>query len=414
MNISKFLRAGVATTAALFLLSTLALSASAEENKGNDSNNKQNSNSEQNSKSDQNKNSDREGMQNSGIRSHGHPVQDFAGVPATSGQSAQDAFVSNDDETSEREWQAWNKKNQNNSAPGQAKTVAVTKVSSPISLHGGIPYTGNVKIYPVWVGTWNSARQSSWSNVLSNLVTSLGGGAIPATGNIFSTNNDYFKLAGNRAVPNLTWFAQKTAVAATGSSVGGITQVSDANVSTAINAAITAGYVTSPATAIKAGIKPIYVYIGSNTTRLSSGFGSSYCGWHSYGFLTSSATKVPFIAIQDFNSTYLKSCTSSLIQTLSPNADPYVDAMASVLVHEIDEALTDPDVRSGWFDSRGAENADKCAWTFGTLDTSPNGAKYNVTYGGKYYLIQRNWLANNAVKEVISGVGNSCTIDTAA
>ena len=408
MNISRIFRAGVATTAALFLLSTLALSASAEENKENDSNNKQNSNSEQN------KNGSREGIQNSGIRSHGHPIQDFAGVPATSGQSAQDAFVSNDDETSEREWQAWNKKNQNSDVTGQAKTAAVTKVSSPISLHGGIPYTGNVKIYPVWVGTWDSARQSSWSSVLRTLVTSLGGGVIPSTGNIFSTNNDYFKLAGNRSVPNLTWFTQDATVAAIGSSLGGITQVSDANVSTAINAAITAGYVTSPATAIAAGIKPIYVYIGSNTTRLSSGFGTSYCGWHSYGSLTSSATKVPFIAIQDFNTTYLKSCTSSLIQAKSPNTDPYVDAMASVLVHEIDEALTDPDVRSGWFDSRGAENADKCAWTFGTVATSPNGAKYNVTYGGKYYLIQRNWLANNAVKEVISGVGNSCTINTAA
>jgi hypothetical protein len=411
MNISKSFRVGVVSSVAIVLLSGLGMNASAEENKGNDSNNKQSTSSEQG----KNGNKDKEGIQNSGIRSHGHPLQDFAGVPTTSTQSSQDAFVSNDSEASEREWQAWNKKNQSNAPTGQAKTVAVTKVSSPISLHGGVPYTGNVKIYPVWVGTWDSARQSAWSSTLSNLVSSLGGGVIPASGNIFSTNNDYFKLAGNRAIPNLTWFSQDSAVAATGSSSGGITQVSDANVSTAINAAITAGYVTSPAVAIAAGIKPIYVYIGSNTTRLSSGFGTAYCGWHSFGTLTSSTAKVPFIAIQDFNSTYLRACTSSLIQKLSPNADPYLDAMASVLVHEIDEALTDTDVRTGWFDGRGAENADKCAWTFGTLKIdSPNGATYNVTYGGKYYLIQRNWLANNSVQDVISGVGNSCTINTAA
>jgi hypothetical protein len=65
--------------------------------------------------------------------------------------------------------------------------------------------------------------------------------------------------------------------------------------------------------------------------------------------------------------------------------------MASIITHELEEAVTDPDLNA-WFDSRGYENADKCAWTFGTTSTAANGSKYNMTLGTKQYLIQRNWV----------------------
>ena len=39
--------------------------------------------------------------------------------------------------------------------------------------------------------------------------------------------------------------------------------------------------------------------------------------------------------------------------------------MASIIAHELEEAATDPDLNA-WYDRRGDENADKCAWTFGT------------------------------------------------
>ena len=39
--------------------------------------------------------------------------------------------------------------------------------------------------------------------------------------------------------------------------------------------------------------------------------------------------------------------------------------MASIIAHELEEAVTDPDLNA-WYDTRGYENADKCAWTFGT------------------------------------------------
>ncbi len=65
--------------------------------------------------------------------------------------------------------------------------------------------------------------------------------------------------------------------------------------------------------------------------------------------------------------------------------------MASVMAHELEETVTDPDLNA-WYDNKGAENADKCAWIFGATSAANNGSKYNVMLGGKQYLIQQNWV----------------------
>ena len=65
--------------------------------------------------------------------------------------------------------------------------------------------------------------------------------------------------------------------------------------------------------------------------------------------------------------------------------------MASIIAHELEEAVTDPDLNA-WYDRRGYENADKCAWTFGSTFAAPNGSAYNLTLGPRQFLIQRNWV----------------------
>lgn len=67
------------------------------------------------------------------------------------------------------------------------------------------------------------------------------------------------------------------------------------------------------------------------------------------------------------------------------------DAMVSVIVHELEEAATDPQLNA-WYDRRGYENADKCAWTFGPTSIDSADAKFNLTLGGTNYLIQQNWV----------------------
>src|ERR1051325_9399642 len=65
--------------------------------------------------------------------------------------------------------------------------------------------------------------------------------------------------------------------------------------------------------------------------------------------------------------------------------------MASTIAHELDEAVTDPNL-DAWYDSKQNETADKCAWTFGTTYTAINGSKANMQLGAKDYLIQQNWV----------------------
>jgi len=63
----------------------------------------------------------------------------------------------------------------------------------------------------------------------------------------------------------------------------------------------------------------------------------------------------------------------------------------NTLAHEIEETTTD-NMGNAWYDNRGYENADKCAWTWGTTATSPSGGVYNLKANGLYFLVQQNWV----------------------
>lgn len=354
-----------------------------ESSKGNNENSSKSSNNSESNNSSQE-------FRGSAIRSHGHPIANLTEAPTDGSKQDQKSYVNNDDENSEVEWQKWNKANTKATAKALGSAAA-----NPIIYHAGGPlnvYSGAVQIIPVWVGNWNETRKATWNTILGTLVSSLAGGSINTANHIFKTNLGYFPTN----APTLSWPVTASAsVAATGTVKAGLVQVSDANVATYINNAIKNKVIT-------AGAKPIYVYIGANNTRLSSGFGTAYCGWHSIG--TIGVKNIPYIAIQDFTSTYARSCA---IQTMSPNRDYQLDATASILVHEIDEALTNPDLRT-WYDSRGAENADKCAWTFTPTFGAKNGGMANFRAGEYEYLIQRNWLADNIVTD--AAAGTACVV----
>src|SRR5438445_400978 len=64
----------------------------------------------------------------------------------------------------------------------------------------------------------------------------------------------------------------------------------------------------------------------------------------------------------------------------SPNGND-ADSTINVVSHEHNESITDP-FGTAWYDRRGYENGDKCAWNFGTaLGTNANG-RYNQLING--------------------------------
>lgn len=150
----------------------------------------------------------------------------------------------------------------------------------------------------------------------------------------------------------------------------------------------------------------IYLVLSSSDIGESSGFLTKYCGWHSYSTVsTSSGSKALKYGFIGNPSRSLGSCTYQT--TSSPNGNPGVDAMVSVIAHELDETVTDPQLNA-WYNAQGSENGDMCAWTFGSNQTLlPSGAYYNVSLplpasfavAGSHsglYLIQRALAVNNS------------------
>ena len=395
MKTKTFASAAVAVLA-LALIST---GANAEENKSNSQSNQQNSQKSQR----------QENFNESGVRSFGFPVANWTDNSGVTGKSDNPA-VSKDQQGSDKEFLSYITQQVK-----QARAAAVgSSATNPISCHGSCSvYSGSIAIIPVWAGSrWDSNNLSNWNDILSKLVNSLGTKTVATTGtsNVFGTNGvgtiglttGYFsKLLSPATPPTLSWFDNTDVTPIPNNA----TNVSDNAVGTVIN-----NFITSHPNLNINGAKPIYVYIGAFNTRLSSGFGTRYCGWHTYG-TSSTLNRIPYIAIQDFTTTDLSACAR---QTVSPNGNAQLDAMASVLVHEIDESITDPYLNA-WYDARGAENADKCAWTFGATTTitttgALHGALYNFSVGSVNYLIQQNWLATNKVTVTGTSNSTSCSV----
>ncbi len=99
---------------------------------------------------------------------------------------------------------------------------------------------------------------------------------------------------------------------------------------------------------------------------------AGYCAWHSAG--TCGGVPVQFAFFWQLDG--------------DPGCDPQstvsgesqgLAALANVSAHELSEARSDPASPGAWYDSRGAENGDKCAWTFNVPSvTFTNGSRWKL------------------------------------
>ena len=97
-----------------------------------------------------------------------------------------------------------------------------------------------------------------------------------------------------------------------------------------------------------------------------SGFGTQYCAYHS-------STTAAGQTIAWTNDPYFPDAGASC-GAGSVNSPGTLDGVTIVAGHEQGETETDPFPNSGWLDSSGAENGDKCAWT--NLENNPNAGGY--------------------------------------
>lgn len=244
-----------------------------------------------------------------------------------------------------------------------ASKGARPKSSNGISYHGGPLILNTTNVYYIWYGTWGTNTAPS---ILDNFAAYIGGSPY------FNINTTYYN-GSNVHVSN----SVKPVKSATDSGSQG-TALSDAGVQAVVANAINSG-------ALPKDTNGVYFVLTSADVNETSGFCTQYCGWHTHGTISGSDIKYSFVGNPD-------RCPSACEwQTTSPNGNAGADGMASIIAHELEEAVTDPDLNA-WYDTRGRENADKCAWTFGQTYTTANGALANMNLGGMNYLIQQNWV----------------------
>jgi hypothetical protein len=254
----------------------------------------------------------------------------------------------------------------------RASGTATRALTLKTTYHGGpvMADAGGVNTYFIWYGDW--ANQSPTGKaILTDMMNSAGGTPY------FNINTTYYQNNSNTVANQVkNKVTLMGAIDDTAKSLG--SALTDANIQTLVSNAISSG-------ALPKDPNAVYFVLTTKDVNETSGFCTSYCGWHNHATILGTDIKYSFVGDA---ARCLSSCAG---QSTSPNGNPGVDGMASVVMHELEEAATDPDLNA-WYDRKGAENADKCAWTFGTTSTAPNGSKYNVTWGARQFYIQQNWV----------------------
>jgi len=249
-----------------------------------------------------------------------------------------------------------------------------------IYFHGGTvitsPATKVVAIYwgnPNYAGlpTAGSNTGANDGTLIGTFLRSLGGSAY------FGINTSYYN-ASSVPVQNQVTYTSYWHTGAAGDPVPS-SAPTDADMIALIRYGITNNKIAYDATTV-------YAIFTASGVNLGGGFGSQYCAYHTHGSTASGQTF--YYAAMPYNQQYPSGCTSSLA---SPNTDVAANSEVNTLAHEIEETTTDA-MGNAWFDNRGYENADKCAWTWGTVQTNSTGGKFNMVIGGKQFLVQQNWV----------------------
>jgi hypothetical protein len=225
--------------------------------------------------------------------------------------------------------------------------------------HGGTVMTSGASVQSIFWG-------SSWSNTtfagdkisgLDSFYSGVGGTAYAGT------NTEYTDGSGHVS----------SGVSSDGHVVDS-SAISGGAPSTSAVLAVVARNIRNPTTN---GYYPVY----SDQPRGHAG----YCAWHSWGTINGTLVQFAFF----FNLDGDPGCSAGTAGGHSQG----LTALGNVSGHELSEALTDPH-GDAWYDQSGAENSDKCAWTYGgNLLSFSNGSQWKIqgnwsnaayTNGGSY------------------------------
>ncbi len=276
----------------------------------------------------------------------------------------------------------------NDSSDSSGGGVTTTPQARPPDGIGAVTYHqgGTVilkpRVYVIWYGDWDKKSCSaedhgnSTASILMNLTKHIGDSEWNAI------NTSYFQMVNGKKQFVSSGIEYAGCVVDSGSLGLSLNGPSDAIVADVVDAQLQSGALSTDANGV-------YLVLTATNVQVT-GFQTVFCGYHDYYVLPTMEIKYAFIGDPSLNMNP-GGCVSQ--PTVSPNKNPAADAMASVLAHELIEPISDP-LFDAWFDQGGWENADKCAYRYGTVTQAADGSFSNMTIGDRPYLIQQNVAAN--------------------
>jgi hypothetical protein len=266
--------------------------------------------------------------------------------------------------------------------------------SGPAYLGGPI-LTGTVSVYMLWYGDWSGSPAPA---LLEDLIRGLSGDAYDDASTYDGILRAYYEKDPDGGQTHASGRFQFAGSFFIGYSSGAtLTLGSEENV---VANAITYGI---------APYDPAGIYVLASSSDVEQDFGpgdglcQTYCAFHRLG-ATNSADHLPFYYVFAGNPMRCPDlCTlrpqfAQIGLTQSPNGDWGADGIASHIVHELFESVTDPRPYSSWVNPFNHEEiGDMCAWRFDpTFPCDDGGSRANVTWGDRNYLIQQMWVLDDA------------------
>jgi hypothetical protein len=248
---------------------------------------------------------------------------------------------------------------------GQAVAAAhanAHKSGKLLSYHGGPVQTSTTQVFPIFWGTSWSTSNAKVTGI-DGFYKGVGGSSYAGTNTEYTNGLGQFVSSGVHEN-------------------GVIVDNSAAPSHTPQTSEILAEVARKYPTPTPGAYYPVYI----DQPRGSAG----YCAWHSSGTIGTTEVQFAFFFNLDGDS----GCDPQ-----NPwMANQGLAALGNVSGHELSEMLTDPQLNA-WYDQQGAENADKCAWTF-------SGNPITLGGGGVQWKIQGNW--SNAAYNSFGGYIRGC------
>ncbi len=251
---------------------------------------------------------------------------------------------------------------------------------------GGSVQTGTHHTYAIYWGPSSSFPDSGYQSLINRFFGDVAADS-GKTSNVYYNDTQYYQtingstthIAYSESFGGSWWDSSTPSSGCSNTSGGRLACVTDGQIQQEVVKAINAnGWPTGPS-------NEYFVFLGNgiSTCSGSSCFVSTFCAYH--GSFSSSGATVLY-ANMPYTGYNLSACGSGQY----PNNDPAADSTINVTSHEANETITDY-LGNAWFDRRGYEIGDKCAWNFGNPLGSDGYGEYNQVIAGHDYYLQGEW-----------------------